>query len=227
MDKNNCWYKDICAYYTNNACMREDFCLRFYKMQTLVKFAKLEGNQCFSIQLYPEKIDYKSFLVLKDIQNNITDFVVSGKNLFIYSKNTGNGKTEWAKKILLSYFNSIWLSTDLVCRGLFISVPQLLISLKNNVSEEDKYFRYIDENIINADIVVWDDFLHKAYTQFEYNYIFNIISSRNSIGKSNIYTCTESFDRLNVKMPKKLYSLTVNNSELVELFGSDKRNIKG
>ena len=59
------------------------------------EFATLEGKQKYSIDLYPDKEDYAAFSRLKEIKNNINDFVKNGKNILIYSKNTGNGKTEW------------------------------------------------------------------------------------------------------------------------------------
>ena len=75
--------------------------------------------------------------IREKVRDNIKDFVESGKNLLIYSEHTGNGKTEWLKKLLLAYFDSIWPFTDIECRGLFISMPKFISAMKANISKEE------------------------------------------------------------------------------------------
>ena len=98
--------------------------MRHYKMSFLIHGATLEGNQRSSIALYPSSVDYDAFVHLSNIKKNIKGFVESGKNLLIHSKNTGNGKTSWSIKLLLSWFDCVWPYTDFECRGLFISMPK-------------------------------------------------------------------------------------------------------
>ena len=220
-EKENCWYKDIC----NRAQCGEEFCLRHYKMDYLIHLATLEGKQKYSIDLYPSKEDYSAFSRLKEIKNNIGDFVKEGKNLLIYSKNTGNGKTEWSKKLLLSYLNSIWPITELNCRALFVSMPKFIHAMKENISRENDYYVYVNDNIVQADLVVWDEINYKEWSQFELDYMLSIISQRLAIGKANIYTTNYDLDTITKKLGTRLASRIVGSSEQIEFVGKDKRNV--
>ena len=154
---------------------------------------------------------------------NINDFVLTGKNLLIYSENPGNGKTEWSKKLLLSWFDSIWSSTDLECRGLFVSLPKLISAMKSNISKSNEYFQYVNENLLTADIVVWDEMNYKDYSEFEHEYLLNVIDQRMSMGKSNIFTTNFRLDEIRKKLGSRLSSRVINNSIKVEFKGKDKR----
>lgn len=220
-EKEKCWYKKIC----DKSKCGEEFCIRHYKMDYLTYLATLEGKQKYSIDLYPDKEDYAAFSRLKEIKNNINNFVNEGKNLLIYSKNTGNGKTEWSKKLLLSYLNSIWSSTDLKCRALFISMPRFIQAMKENISKENEYFQFINENVSSVDLVIWDEINYKDWTQFELDYMLNIISQRLSTGKSNIYTTNYDLDIISKKLGTRLASRVIGSSELIEFVGKDQRNV--
>lgn len=221
LDKKQCWYLNIC----NKEKCGKDFCIRHYKMDYLVYLATLEGKQRYSINLYPDKDDVQIFYRLRDIKNDINTFVSSGKNLLLYSKNTGNGKTEWSKKLLLSYLNSIWPTTELECRALFISMPRLIQAMKENISKENEYFQYINENIASVDLVVWDEINYKDWTQFELDFMLNIVSQRLSTGKSNIYTTNYDLDTISKKLGTRLASRIIGSSELIEFRGKDQRSI--
>lgn len=220
-EKENCWYKDICR---KERC-GDEFCIRHYKMDSLIFMATMEGKQKYSVQLKPDAIDYDAFIKLRDIKNNIKDFVKEGKNLLIYSKNTGNGKTEWSKKLLLSWFDSIWPYTDVECRGLFISMPKLITCMKENISKPNEYFQYVNDNLVNADLVVWDEINYKDWSSFEQDFMLNIISQRVAIGKANIYTTNYDLQAIEQRLGSRLSSRIIGCSELVELKGSDKRGL--
>lgn len=218
-DKQNCWYSSICD---KQRCGQE-LCVRHYKMDALQHFATLEGNQKYSIPLVPDAVDLEQFKRLRDIKTNIRQFVADGRNLLIYSQNTGNGKTEWAKKLLLSWFDSIWSYTDFECRGLFISMPKLVTAMKENISKENDFFNYVNSNIVNADLVVWDEINYKDWTPFEQEYMLNIISQRIQIGKANIFTTNYQLPMIEQKLGSRLASRVIGSSELIEFFGTDKR----
>ena len=222
--KNDCWYKKVCS---QDLCGEDDFCIRFYKMDFLVSKALLEGKQRYSISLYPDTIDIDAFVRLKEIQKDINHFVSDGKNLLIFSETCGNGKTEWAKKLLLSWLGSIWHSTDFACRALFISMPKLVQAMKENISKENEYFQYINANLATADLIVWDEINYKDWTPYEQEFMLNVISNRISIGKSNIYTTNYGLEEIEKKLGARLNSRIVGCSELIELKGKDKRGIKG
>lgn len=221
-EKEKCWYKDIC----DKSKCGEEFCIRHYKMDSLTHLATMEGNQKYPIQLKLDSdgTDREQFKYLKETQSNIKDFVESGKNLLIYSEKTGNGKTEWGKKLLLSWFNSIWPYTELECRGLFISMPRFMNAMKENISTSNEYFQYINDNILKADLVVWDEINYKDYTTFEHDYLLGVISQRLAEGKSNIYTTNYSLPVIEQKLGTRLSSRIVGASIKVEFKGKDKRS---
>ena len=220
--KTKCWYNSIC----DKSKCGTNFCIRHYKMSSLIYMAGMQGKECYPVPLKLDKdaIDKDAFSSLKNIQNNVNDFINKGNNLLIYSKYTGNGKTEWSKKLLLSWFDTIWPTTDFTCRGLFISVPRLLRSYVENISKTNDYFQYINENIFNADVVVWDELNSKDYTEFEHNYLLSVISHRISIGKSNIFTTNYDLNDIERKLGTRLSSRIIGSSVKIEFKGKDKRS---
>ena len=220
--KKDCWYLKIC---NQDDCDTEKFCIRHYKMSYLINKALLEGKQQYSIPLYPDDIDRNSFIRLKEIQNDIYNFVIDGKNLLIYSEQCGNGKTEWSKKLLLSWFNTIWHSSDFVCRGMFLSLPKLIQSMKENITKENPYFQYVNENIFTTDLIVWDEINYKEWSAYEQDFMLNVISQRIASGKANIYTTNYSLAEIEKRLGARLNSRIVGSSELIEFKGKDKRGV--
>ena len=220
-EKENCWYKSVCKKDKCGDC----FCIRHYKMDNLAYLATLEGKQKYTVNLVPQKEDYTSFLRLKQIKDNILDFVNSGKNLLIFSRNTGNGKTEWSKKLLFSYFDKIWPTTDLRCRALFVSMPRFVFAMKENLSSPNDYYQYVHENLLTADLVVWDEINYKEWTSFESEYMLNVISQRLSKGLSNIYTTNYDLETISKMLGTRLASRIIGCSEHVEFVGKDRRNV--
>ena len=78
-------------------------------------------------------------------------------------------------RIVQEYFNKIWYSSELKCRALFISVPRLLIELKRDIDDKSEYIKHITDNILEADIVIWDDIATKTVTTFEAEHLFSMI----------------------------------------------------
>lgn len=220
--KEKCWYKPIC---TVEKCDEETYCIRHHKMSFLVNASTMEGNQQYSSLLRPENVDKEAFLRLKDIKDNIVNFVKEGRDLLIYSKNTGNGKTSWAKKLMLSWFNGIWASSDFECRGLFISLPKFIFAMKENIQKPNEYFEYVNENIKSADLVVWDDINYKDWTPFELDYLLGVIDQRVSVGKANIYTSNYDLETISNKLGTRLASRIVGCSECIEFKGKDRRGM--
>lgn len=220
-EKDKCWYEAVC----DKSRCGETFCIRHYKMDCLTHMAMMDGKLKYPIQLKLDAngTDRDAYRQLKEIQTNIEDFVLNGKNLLIYSENTGNGKTEWSKKLLLSWFDHIWPTTDFICRGLFISLPKLMNAMKENITSPNEYFQYVNDNIVNADLVIWDEINYKDYSTFEHDYLLNIISQRLAIGKANIYTTNYKLPIIESKLGSRLCSRIVGSSIKIEFKGFDKR----
>jgi len=221
LEKDKCWYKDICDH---SKC--STFCIRHYKMDALLHMATMEGKLKYPVTLKPDNVDYDAYIRLRDIKNNIKEFVTNGNNLLIYSKNTGNGKTEWCKKLLLSWFDSIWPFTEFECRGLFVSLPKFIGAMKENISKPNEYYQFVNENIVNADVVVWDEMNYKDYSSFELDYLLSVIGQRIAIGKSNIFTSNYDLPQISERLGSRLSSRIIGCSEAIEFKGTDKRGME-
>lgn len=218
-EHNDCWLKDSCSQVD---C--DKFCLKYFKLDKLYTNALIPLNLRKRIALRCEEVDADKFELLSGFEHNIMSFVNEGTNLYIHSQRCGNGKTSWALRLVQAYFNKIWLKSPLEgSRALFINVPRYLLAIKQNISEKSDYVHHIKQNVLNADIVVWDEVGSKGLTEYEHENILSLINSRVNDGKSNIYTSNLTKEELHETVGDRLYSRIINSSVVVELNGLDKR----
>lgn len=222
IDVKDCWLKDSCKATCDNT-----FCIKLFKLDTLYNEALLSINQRkhLNLRIDEDGSDREAFLKLKQIENNIEEFIQNGNNLYLHSVNTGCGKTSWALRCIQSYFNKVWHKSDLTCRALFINVPRFLLALKDNITHQSDYIEHIKENVLKCDLVVWDEIGVKSLTEYEHENLLNLINARLDFNKSNIYTSNLSPEELKEKIGDRLYSRVINSSIEFEFFGSDKRGI--
>lgn len=225
----DCWLYNKC---NHRDCPTESephkFCLRRYKLDQLYESSLLSMSQREhqKLRVDADGTDYDEFKKIVEIEQNIVQFVENGRNLYIHSHNCGNGKTTSAVRLIQSYFNNIWPESEVGCRALFISVPRFLIELKD-FSNRSEYVDFIKENIMTADLVVWDDIAAKVGTEFELNQLLSYIDGRISLGKSNVYTSNLNSTEMRVALGDRLASRICNYSVDIELHGADKRAILG
>lgn len=219
-----CFLREIC----NGKDCNKDFCLRKYKMDSLYSAALMTESQKKHITLRVDEdgTDLEQFKQLAAIEQDIVNFVNSGKNLYLHSANCGNGKSSWSLRLAEAYFNKIWARSEIKCRVLFISVPRFLLALKDNITTRSTYVDYIKENVLEADLVIWDDIANKMGSEFELTHLLNIIDNRLALGKSNIYTSNLNRQQLYTALGERLTSRIANMSTDIELFGADKRVLK-
>ena len=224
LEQKNCPYRDKCL--KKDACESE-FCIKLFKLNSLWDNALMTDLQRkhVALRIDSDGTDKSEFLYLKDVEENISNFVTQGLNLYIYSENTGNGKTAWSLRLINAYFNTIWHKSDLTCRGLFIHVPRLLLELKDNITEKSSYIQHIKKNIIDADIVIWDEIGTKGLSSYEFENVLNMVNARIDNNKSNIYTSNLNPSELKECVGDRLYSRIVNLSKNIELRGMDKRGL--
>lgn len=218
-----CWMTERCKKYPN--CPEP--CMKLFKMSALCDMALLTDQQrkYIPLRLDADGCDREAFERLKDIELNILDFVGSGSSLFLHSASVGCGKTSWLLRLLNSYLGKVWPSSGLSCRGLFISVPRFFISLKESLSKQSDYIDHIRSNILDADLVIFDEVGTKALTTFEMEQLLSIISARIDAGKSNMYSSNLSCQEMQEVLGDRLYSRVVNNSVDITLRGKDKRGL--
>lgn len=210
----NCWYKDVCEQECNNSC------IRYLEMSYLVSNSNIPIALQHPIKL-EAGVDYEAYIRLQEIKDNILEFVNSGSNLLICSNITGNGKTTWAIKLMLKYFDEIWAGNGFRVRAKFIHVPTLLVKLKdfnNPLSEEEK------TRLLECNLIVWDDIASTGLSQYDYSQLLTYIDQRILSKKANIFTSNAvSKEDYEKAIGIKLTSRIVNTSEIVTFKGKDRR----
>ena len=217
---NNCWYKDTCNLYQSLNC--SESCIRYSEMKYLLENSNLPINKYIPDKLIPEECDLIAFNRLANIKSDILWFVQSGNNLYITSNHTGNGKTSWAIKLLLKYFNEIWPGNGFNKKGLYIHTPTFLSQIKNSFSVNSSYIHKLKEDLLKVDLVIWDDIASTGLSQFDHSQLLMYIDQRLLAGKSNIYTGnlqeTDLYKVLGERLTSRIYD-----SEVITLYGKDRR----
>ena len=214
LKKDDCWYKSVCTY---EQCTN---CIRYSEMKYLMENSGLSKKRQQPIPLDGSK-DPKAFQLLADIKNDIVNFVENGESLYIFSEYTGNGKTSWAIKLLLKYFDCIWAGNGFRIRGMFVHVPTMLSKLKNF---DDPFLKSYKENLSNTDVIIWDDIASTKLSDYDIQQLLIIIDQRVSEGLANIYTGNlTSHEMLKNAVGDRLASRIWNMSTLVEFNGKDRR----
>lgn len=226
----DCFLYDSCKKHKTGQCNLDDnqFCIKLFKLDYLYNESLLTPNQreYVALRIDADGTDRDEFVYLKGIENTIEEFVNKGKSLYIFSNNCGNGKTAWSIRLIQAYLNAVWHKCDLSCKALFINVPKFLLELKDNITNKSDYIEHIKENVMGADIVVWDEVATKSVTQFEHEHLLSLINSRIDAGKSQIFTSNVSPDKLREAVGDRLYSRVINLSTVLEFKGADKRGLK-
>ena len=227
---NECYLKNVCnKYKKSDAECKHDtiYCPKLFRVDHLYNEALLSKKQRKRVDILVDEdgTDRDKFIQLREIEKNIESFVEDGNNLYLHSPYCGNGKTLWALRLLQAYIEKIWYKSDLKCRVLFINVPRYLLALKDSISNTSEYVEHIKRNVLDADIVVFDEVATKAFSAFEHEHILNLINTRLDLSKTNIYTSNVSGQELKEKVGDRLYSRIVHMSVDIELMGADKRGM--
>ena len=217
----DCWYKEVCESYGENC---QTLCVRYAEMKYLMEHSNLPVAKRKPQQLMVQEVDYIPYLRLDTIRKDIVNWVEEGKNLYIASHNMGNGKTSWAIKLMLRYFDQVWSGNGFRQRALFIHVPTFIMKCKdfNNL---DREFEDLKRQVQEVDLVVWDDIGSTGITQYDYSNLLVAIDARVMAGKANIVTgnCTtrqELAQMIGAKLTSRLFGTE---TEIVEFKGGDMR----
>lgn len=212
--KEDCWYRNVCIY---DQCVN---CIRYSEMKYLMENSGLPKNKQKPIQLDGSR-DARAFKTLAEIKDDIYNFVDNGESLYIFSEFTGNGKTSWAIKLLLKYFDTIWAGNGFRIRGYFQHVPTLLNTLKDFSKDHSA----LKKTLETVDVVVWDDIASTKLSDYDIQQLLIIIDARVSEGLSNIYTGNiTSHEALTKAVGDRLASRIWHTSTLVEFKGKDRRS---
>ena len=212
-----CWYKFGC-YLAKDGCER--ICPRYLEMNFLINNCGMTSVQKYLQQLQPDDIDIPAFIRLKEIKDNIVDFVQNGKNLFIESTNIQTGKTTWSLRLMYKFFDEIWSGNGFRCRGYYLYMPEFLTNIKNFSYRDTDEFKELDRILKTVDVVIWDDILGQELTPNEQNLIAFYIEKRINTDKCNIFngTAIEGLTWEQI-LGKRIAQRLQVNCELVQLRG--------
>ena len=217
----NCIYKGMCDIECTSRCMK------YLEMNYLLETSNIPKSKRKINTLIPDSIDVKAFEKLADIRDNIVDFVQQGTSLYIFSDRVGNGKTTWAIKLMLQYFNEVWAGNGFTPRGIFVNVPTFLTMNKNIISLPDKNFEIMRDQLPYVDLVIFDDIASTKLSDYDYNMLLTYIDQRVVSEKATIYTGNIVPEHLKDFVGSRLKSRICGkknvNGMQVMLKGSDKR----
>lgn len=221
MERNiDCWYNEVCLA-EDGACHG---CIKFMEMSHLMEHSNLPKAKQKPIRLTAPDEDLETYEKLASIKDNIVEFVEMGRNLYIGSETTGNGKTSWAVKLMLRYFDQIWAGNGFRTRALFIHVPTFLLRCKD-FDNKDASFEQLKKDILSVDLVVWDDIGGISISQYDYTQLLMYIEARTFAEKSNIFTSNcNTYEKLQDMVSSKLASrIWTTDAEIIIFKGGDRR----
>jgi DNA replication protein DnaC len=220
--KEICWYKEVCNLYNTELCCES--CIRYLEMYHLIEQSGIPKKFQYPKKLKPNKEDQSSFDWLTDIKNNIREIVNLGQSLYLYSNKSGNGKTTWATKIMLKYFDEVWSGNGFECKGLFIHVPTFLVEIKNAIRTKSTHIDELIEQIKKVPLVIFDDIIVLDLKDYDYTILLNILDQRDFNKLSNIYTSNCDEEELLLKAGERICSRIFGGSAYkIVLKGSDRR----
>lgn len=223
MKVTDCWYNTVCSKFPDECNNR---CVRFLEMLHLCKNSNLPESRWVPEKLSPGK-DLEAYKKLHELKSDPCNFVESGKSLIIYSNYTGNGKTSWAIKLMLAYFNQIWNGNGFQTRALFIPTHELLFNLKQSFSSKDVEINDLFDKIKTVDLVIWDDIGSSKLSEYDIGILFNLIDARVTASKSSIYTTNAMPDNMQAILGGRLFSRVFQQSLQIHFKDGDRRAMKG
>lgn len=215
---NNCWYAANCPQ-VNADCEMD--CEKNKEMKFLIANCGLvNADELAQTKLIPAPEEEQEYEELQGIRVNITDFVNSGENLFISSKETQVGKTTWSTKLMLRYFNDIWFENNLKISGYLIHVPTFLNKARFFEYQNTDEFELTEANIKEANLVIWDDITSLRLSDTLQGIMNTYIDFRFLMKKSNIFNGLLIPD-MSTQLGKKLADRLIKDSIHIQLQGEN------
>lgn len=216
-----CWYKDVCDQY--HADCRSG-CIRYKEMLYLMNHSNIPEKSRKPLPMSVPKSDEAAYERLAEIKTNMKSFVRQGQSLYICSDTTGNGKTTWAMRLLMRYFEEVSNGNCFRVRGVFVPVAEFLLRNKD-FKNNDPELEDLKEAIKTADLVVWDDIGSSYVKDYDYGVLLMYLDIRDRNSLSNIFTGNITSqdalaDRIGVKCASRIFS---RDTEVIQFVGRDRR----
>lgn len=218
--KDKCWYQDVCS---PDGSKCSPTCVRYREMLHLFSKSNIPKARWYPDKLIPPDDDYDAFVRLRDIKDNIRDWVQQGNNLYLYSPECGNGKTSWSIKLMGAYFNSIWQGNCFRTRGIFMNYAEFMDRERVRMSFPDDEFMKLRQELLSCDLVVWDDISCMSATSYTQPLFYRFVEARMLARKATIFTGNAAADDLKQFVGERVASRIWNASEVVKFVGQDRR----
>jgi DNA replication protein DnaC len=127
---------------------------------------------------------------------------------------------------MLAYFNMVWAGNGFRRRGIFISVPEFMDRNREIINNRDPEFVKLREDILNCDLVIWDDVTATKLTDFNHSMLLNYLDARVLADKANIFTGNTDYTLMQEYLGGRLASRIWNTSEVIEFVDADKRGMR-
>lgn len=216
--------------YAEEYCQKDrsecsELCGGYRVLRALFRLSRIPVTYSYAMPLVPEDEDVKAFEELNSFKENVVQNVAEGKNLYIWGKKTGCGKTSWACKIMGYYFRKIAFESGLENEGLYIYLPTFLEDLRNSYSNPDEDFTEVLEMVRKCKLLIIDDIGAEKVTEWVRERLVSIINTRVSGGLSTIYTSNLSPTELMDQFEERIGSRVLGCSQLIEIQGNDRRGL--
>lgn len=216
-----CYAEDYCKK-DKSSC--SEVCGGYRVLRALYNLSRIPLKYQYRMDLIPDDKDLRAFEALNAFKENIVAHVNNGEGLYIWSSNTGNGKTSWACKIMGYYFRKIAFSSGLENEGLYIYLPTFLDDLRNSYSNPSPEFDKELEMVKGCKLLIIDDIGAERVTEWVRERIVSIINTRSSNGLCTIYTSNLSLKGLTDKLGDDRISSRIKGSVTeINLLGKDNR----
>ena len=190
----DCIYRKYCKLHKTAECGTH--CTRYKLMQYMLDTSRIPKKcQRFQEMTIPE-VDKKAYENLSKACANIKKYVDNGTNFVLYSEKPGNGKTSWAIKLMIAYFNAIWDVSGAKPHGYYLHLPTYLHQLKEAMSHPSEELTELDKNLIDIDLLIIDDIGATTLSDFDVTHLTYIIDQRWINQKSTIYTTNRNRESL-------------------------------
>lgn len=198
----------------------------------MLMLADIPEYQWTEADMIPSDCDIAAFDRLTHIRNNLSTFFKFHHGLIICGKNLGCGKTEWALKLMLTYFensNHKFRFVDVnegykMNIGVFCQTVPFLVDIKqfgNNQKVMEKY-----ERMKTAELVVFDDIAAVPMSKYDYNVIYALVERRLFSGLPTIYTTNATSEaELTKELGPRLAERIWKTSKVIELEGEGRRGV--
>lgn len=218
----------------NKAC--DNICLTCDNANSIFNYGKIDEGlrtTCkLDVQNSKSECDRQIFVELNKIKLTAFDWVKEGNNLFLYSDNTGNGKSTWANKIfnyfVFQYATVMALSNKAElheCVVKWANLPLVLDEFRKEYSGQE-YDNVLGKHLLESRLVVWDDLGAEVSSKWVLEKLYIYLNERLQRKKSNIITSNLSPEELlqQGKINARIYS-RIKIFRKFEFHGIDRRHV--